>query len=346
MTAASFRGSRGATLIELMISSSLGLIVIAAVGTLFMASSRSMKQDERMSMMNQELAYAIAQLVQDIEMAGHWARLHDPARVELHGNLSVAQDCGAGTSAWVYADRTAISVVDNATGADTNDRHQCIPATGILPGSDVIAIKRVMGSPAGTDTNMAAQLPGAVYLRSGNLAGRMYLNDGAAFGNVPPPFENWEYRPVIYYIRSSFEDPGEPALCRHRLQATGSATPPAFVGECLAQGVESMHVELGVDTDGDGAANYFWPPPPPAVPVALSALEQTQVVRVRLFLLARSIRPDTNHTEADGKSYMFSNMQDPHVPADDSIDRHYYHRTLSTEMVVRNPRTLQGVAIQ
>ena len=330
--------SRGLTLIELLISSALGLVVIAAVGSLFMMSSRAIRQDERMSFMNQELSYAIAQLMQDIEMAGHWARLHESARVELHDNLAIAQDCGPTSTAWTYADRTALRILDNATGASANAAFQCLPASDILPGTDVVAVKRVAGRPGGSDLGMGGQTSGAVYLRTGNLSGRLYLHNGVAFGNVPPPFENWEYRPAIYYIQPTVDGVAEPALCRRILQATGAGSPPAFVRECLAQGVENLQLEAGIDTDADGAANYFTASPTASV--------SGQIVSVRLFLLARSSRPDPSHSEPAGKSYMFSNMTAPHEPADDALDRHYYHKTLSTEIVLRNPRTLQGVAIQ
>lgn len=333
------RRPAGATLIELMVSSALGLLVVAAVGSLFLASSRAQRQDERLSFMNQELGFAIAQLVQDIEMAGHWARLHDPSRAELHGNLAVAQDCGAGSTPWTFADRRPLSIVDNATGAAANAVHQCLPAAEVSAGSDVLAIKGVASRVAGTDLDMSGQTPGAVYLRTGNLSGRLYLHNGAALGEVPPPFENREYRPAIYYVQPSVDGLSEPALCRRVLRATGVGSPPAFVAECLAQGVEVLQLEAGIDTDDDGAANFF----------ASSPAGGAAVVSVRLFLLARSSRPDFNHREASGKTYMFSNMEDPHEPAANSADpadRHYYHKTLSTEIVLRNPRTLQGVAIQ
>lgn len=323
-------------MIELLISSVIGLVVVAAVSALFVASSRGLRQDERVSFLNQELGYAMAQLVQDIEMAGHWGRLHDPALVQLHANLAVAQDCGAGAAPWTYAERNALTVVDNADGTAANAAHRCLPAADVSAGSDVLAIKRVEGRVAGTDADMSAQTLGAVYLRTGALAGRLYLHDGSVFGQVPPPFENWEYRPAIYYVQPTLDGIAEPALCRRILRATGVGVAPAFEQECLAQGVENLQVEAGVDTDGDGASNFFT-----STPDAAAA-----VVSVRLFLLARSSRPDFNHSEPAGKTYMFSNMVAPHEPALDPVDRRYYHRTLSTEIVLRNPRTLQGVAIQ
>ena len=48
----------------------------------------------------------------------------------------------------------------------------------------------------------------------------------------------------------------EPALCRRILQATGAGSPPAFVRECLAQGVENLQLEAGIDTDADGLISF------------------------------------------------------------------------------------------
>jgi hypothetical protein len=56
----------------------------------------------------------------------------------------------------------------------------------------------------------------------------------------------------------------------------------------------------------------------------------------------RSTRPDFHYTNE--KTYQIGNSVNPYTPSGD--DSHYYRKTLSTEVALRNPRALQGVAVQ
>jgi hypothetical protein len=81
----------------------------------------------------------------------------------------------------------------------------------------------------------------------------------------------------VYFVRDHFQAPGDgvPALCRLdiALQSLSAVS-------CLAEGIEDMHLEFGLDTDLDGAANRFT-----ATPLAA---DMETVVSVRVHLLMRS----------------------------------------------------------
>ena len=101
----------------------------------------------------------------------------------------------------------------------------------------------------------------------------------------------------------------------------------------MAQGVENLQIEVGVDSDGDGTANYF-SAQPTAAQLALAS-------NARLYLQVRSARPDVDYVNE--KTYQIGNAE-PFTPAGD--ERHYLRKTLATEVALRNLRGLQGVAIQ
>jgi len=331
------RGGRqhGTSLIELMVSISLGLVVIGASGSLFLGASQNYREDERRAQMTDDAGFALSQLVQELEMAGFWAQVHDPGMVQRHGSLAVAADCGPPAAAWTYADLSPLAVLDNVTAAGAAMAHACLAADEVRPGTDVLAVKRLVGRASGTDADATRLVTGTPYLRTAGLAGLLYLRGTTAFLPVPAPYQDWEYRVALYYIRdftlTATESPREPSLCRQVLRA--SAGQPAYVAECLAQGIENLQVEVGVDTDEDGAANRF--------EVAPDAADLARAVTLRLYLLARSSRPDSDYTDA--RTYQVGNAP-AFEPAGN--DAHYYRTTLATEVVLRNPRSLQGLAVQ
>lgn len=70
-TPASFsQHQRGATLIELMISLTIGLIILAAIGAIFLASRQSFRTQEVLSRMQENARFAFELIDRDIRMTG------------------------------------------------------------------------------------------------------------------------------------------------------------------------------------------------------------------------------------------------------------------------------------
>jgi len=325
------RGSRGLSLIELMIAMAISVVITLALGAFMLQGTRSGREDINIASMLDELGYAAALLSLDLEMAGFWAQVHDPSAIELDGTLALdGTDCG--TAGW-YRDLQALALVDNNTGTT---QFPCLTAADVVPGTDIIAIKRVQGRVAGTDTVTSGMQDGVIYLRTHEKVGRLYLHGGTP-GGVEAPYRNWQYAPVVYYVQrwsvSDTEEPMIPSLCRMVLRPNGDDT-PEFVRECVARGVENLQLEIGVDSDEDGSANYFTPTP--------AATDLSRAVTARLYLQVRSTRPDFQYVNE--KTYQIGNTEDPYTPEGDDV--HYYRKTLSTEVALRNPRALQGVAVQ
>lgn len=328
--------SGGLSLIELMVAMALGIVTSLALATFMLQGTRNSREDINIASMLDELGYAASTLSLDLEMAGFWAQVHDPSAIELDASLDLAgTDCG---SAGWYRQLGALELLDNntgAAGARAVSAFPCLTAADVVPGTDIIAVKRVLGRVAGTDTEAGGMQAGLIYLRTHDKVGRLYLHGGAP-GAVPTPYRNWQYAPAVYFVQrwsvSDAETPALPSLCRMVLRP--AAGTPAFARECVARGVENLQVEIGVDSDEDGSANYFTATP--------SAADLRRASTARLYLQVRSARPDYNYVNA--KTYQIGNTEDAYQPAGD--EAHYYRKTLSTEVALRNPRALQGVAVQ
>lgn len=324
---------RGLSLIELMIASSLGLLSVAAVGNVFVGGSSNYRQEQKLSRMQDELSFAMTQLTQDLEMAGFWSRVHDSALIERPAGVAVGNDCGP--AGWALQDLTSLAIDDNATAASANALHPCLATADVQSGADILAIKRVRGRAEASDTNASALVTGRTYLRTHEGRGALFLQGGSA-PSIAQPFQDWEYRPRLYFVQpysaSPLESPRVPSLCRMVLRADN---PPRFAKECLAQGVENMQLEVGVDSDADGVANFFSQAPTPA--------DLARAVAVRVYLLVRSATPDPAYRNE--KTYRVGNAPDL-TPKEKEVEVHYYRKTLASEVVLRNARSLGGVGYQ
>lgn len=316
------RTSQGFNLIELMIAMALGLLLIAAIGSMFVGSHRSYHQDEAATRMQDELRYALAQITRDLEMAGHWTEVWDPSRVKKHADLKIVTDCGPSMEVYEGLDQSVV-VGDNV--GDIATTFSCIDADGFKKDTDVLALRRV----AGRTTAAASLNAGNAYMQSNGTDGVLAIAPVSSGGVDPPAapkiIEYFEYQPSVYYIRDYTATPGDgvPSLCREYLSSVGNT--PTMETECLFSGIENLQVEVGIDTNNDGVPNSFISAPTAAQLVQASAL--------RISLLARSENPAVGYTNE--KTYTLGNLA-PLSPAD-----RYYRRTASMVVTLRNPAALR-----
>lgn len=322
------RLASGFTIVELMVAMVLGLLMGGAILNVFLFSRHSFDRDESVMRMQDDARQAVRTLADDLSMAGFWADLLLPSAVVMDGSLAVGTDCGpAAVADWIYqpvtpgtSESLAVTFVDNATGATAAASFSCIDAGEIEPDTDVIAIKRV----AGADT--AVPIDDTVYLRTNGTVGLLFMEPAAVppAAAVPAPFKNWEYRPGIYYVRNFAITAGDgiPTLCRKVLVFD---SPPSMDTECLAQGIEDLQIEFGLDEDGDGRPNLY---------LANPTLAQLQIaVSARIYVLARTSDPDLRYTNP--KTYRIGNAPE-YTPADN-----FYRRVFSISVGINNLRSLQ-----
>lgn len=310
----------GFTIIELMIAMTLGLILGGAVISTFVFTRQSYTQDEAVRRMQDDARNAVRELAKDLQMAGFWADLVFPDAITPDGDsldAAGAPDCGpAGTPDWLYDLDDAITFVDNATGASANASFSCIASGDIVPGTDVIAIKRLVGATTASPDENA-------HVRTNGTLGLLYMDEVSASPPVavPAPFTEWEYRPTIYYVRDGgiLGSEGVPTLCRKTL-IDGD-----LVDECLALGIENLQIELGLDTSGNGEPNVFVANP--------TAAELETAVAARIYVLARSAEPDFRYTNE--KTYTIGNAPD-HAP-----DDNFYRRVHSVTVRMHNLANLR-----
>lgn len=283
---------RGMSLVELMISLTIGMLITASVLTVYVNAGRNFAFDEQYGRMQENARYALRVLGEDLVMGDFWGPMVSTDTISST-LVPPADDCGE-----------TLELFEADIGVLFNNQHdgaavaQFAPCTVVSANhqgtSAMVAIKRVAGEPtarvfvdaADSDadgdtaetisTGTGALVNGQVYLRTNGTSGSLIAN--ASAGNPPAVgWSDWHYTPRMYFVRDHFQAPGDgvPALCRLdiALQSLSAVS-------CLAEGIEDMHLEFGLDTDLDGIANRFT-----AIPIAA---EMETVVSVRVHLLMRS----------------------------------------------------------
>jgi type IV pilus assembly protein PilW len=354
-TRSAFRQS-GVTLVELMIGLGLGILLLFGVGLLFTQNKQSYLQNEQLARLQEEARFALEELARDISMAGFVAETVDTTAIFVgasdadqagfEGALGGTVNCGPAGAArnWFYDFQmglveSSLLTGDNLDGATAANLFSCIDAGSFQPGTDAIGIKRTSGVPSGIVNNTVvppvavAGRPGLVYVRENGSRAVLFQNTEPTAGdrNVAQPYRDWEYSPRIYYVRNFGITPGDgvPTLCRIRLDNTGAGgSPPAHTEECIAQGVEELHLEYGIDTLDDGSANVYVRDPAPN--------DLPRVVSVRIYLLMRTINQDVGYQ--DTRTYQFSNS-----PAYTPGDR-FHRRVYASTVLMHNVNEIRRLA--
>lgn len=269
----------GLTLIELMIALALGLLLVAALGYLFIGNRQTYRAQDNIARLQENGRYAMEVLGQDLRMVGYIGC----------GALGEAAMNSTAAGAGAMAAPTPANVLGGTEGpgADTLSLMRVDGRGAVLTAAmaNAAAAVPIPASPreyaAGTHFLIADCLNADLFRNSADVAGgataiahaASALNNSAnlskAYGAdaLVFPFEG-----LTYSIQNN--PAGNPALYR---AVNG-------VGQEVVENVKDMQIVYGVDSDGDGAVNAYV--------TADNVADWARVLAVRVSLLLRS--PEAN----------------------------------------------------
>ena len=377
---------RGFSLIELMVAATLGLLLLAGLGTLFLATSRSYRENDLIAGMQDQARFAMATLSRDLSMAGYWGGMmgsdgivpnlsneasdDDLSRATV--GLPVASDCGPAGRSWTFNFHAPVEFRNHDRAGSISGQWNCIAEA--RAGTDALALRHVSGQVTGTmapgdgDVTLRAF---HFYLQTNGTLGTL-TRWGAAAKAAPDALEQpslapmsfHRYYPRIYFVRdwSITRGDGVPTLCRKELCPSGylpdtdpelascgggAANSAGYYSECIAEGVEDLQLVWGLDDlDDNDETVDRYSTSPTAAEVARQARS------VQVHMLVRSRRSAGQHT--DRKTYQLADKA-PFTPgaAIDSVDTpgdqrtpHFYRRAYSTTVQLRNLGIQGGTAIR
>lgn len=272
--------AQGIGLVELMVAMTLGLIVVAAVGYIYVASLQSYRTQDALSRLQENGRFAFEILSRDVRMAGSDACgagtkanvvIGSDWYLNLNGGL-FGYESGSGLPAAVtgeLAGRDAISIIhaDNDSSYTITDHHPESAQFDLSGPSDLqkgellvacafdgthSAVLQMSGPDSASPSNVVHNT-GVAGISPGNCTKYLGSTPSPCNGSTHPlagtsyEFDNgrlMRLSSVTYFIRNN--PAGVPSLYRQKLGATGGAVTTA--PEELVEGVENMQITYGVDT--------------------------------------------------------------------------------------------------
>lgn len=326
----------GLSLVELMVSITLGLVILTAVTTVFINTSASRDELERTSRQIENGRYAVEILSDDLRLAGFFGELNPAAASPLIAvPATLPNPCSTAVADLGTAMRLHIQGYDGGTTGPPT----CV--ANLQPGTDIVVVRRVKTCVAGPVASPGCQgvnndLP---YLQV-SLCGTETISHTVALGSaiLPHLLRNCstaaglrQYLVHIYFI-SSNNGAGQNVPTLKRMELTGAGT--TFVETPLVEGIERLNIEYGIDTNGDGNADAYTADPTayvftytdPACAGPCPARNWANVVTARFHLLARNIDASPGYT--DNKTYNLgldaAGAAVTYTPVDDPFRRHVY----------------------
>ena len=277
---------QGFSLVELMVAMVIGLFLTLGVFAMFSMSSGNVTTTSQFNQLQENGRIALALMEPDLSQLGFFA---DITGTELipGGNTQItaaapAEDCvGAGLNNATLPNNTAAHF-RRLWGYQQGDGNSLACLSDVLPETDVIQIKRLLGPDVG---NLSELNDNRYYI--GTTANQAVIFTKAS---GVPSLDNgrfWEYQHRVYYLR---DDNGVPVLHRKTLTASGMNN-----NEQLVEGVENMQILYGFDNDGDDTADTYMPSQSVTTLMWDNELFQ-RLVALRVFLLIRAIEPDPSYT--------------------------------------------------
>lgn len=317
----------GFSLIELMISITLGLLIMTAVLALYLDLSRSNSELAKMNRQIENGRFTIQLLQQELWHAGYWDTYVPPFPSVLPPT-AIPNPC-ADFAAWdaVYiANMYAIPVQGYVAGvAPPGDCNVASPQAN----SDVLVIRHA--ETCITDTaNCGNFNAGNLYLQTQSCTDASLPNYAAnyvpAAADIPmlgTPGTNVYKKDCatladkrklitsVFYVRNYSVTVGDgiPTLMR-----ADSDSGVMQAAQPVVEGIQSLKLEYGQDTDEDGSPDVF------DDCAACTAADWANVVAVRVHVLARNLEASTGYVE--DKSYVLGATT--LGPFSDGFMRHAY----------------------
>lgn len=281
----------GFSLVELMISITVGFIVIGALGGVFLGSRQSYRVQDAMSRVQENARFAMDALSRDIRQAGFLgcAKGLTPKNI-----VSAATDFNtftAGLQGFEAPSPLPNGVTSSEVTANTDlirVQFASPAATGLTGnmGTDNANIQ-ITGNPnnlkAGdvlmiSDCDKLDVFAATTVSNGASTVTIAHANNANTTNKLSKPYgrdaELMQLQTVFYYVGPGMG--GVPALFRKRL--VGSAL---SAGEEIVEGVQDMQILYGEDVNGDLSADRYVSAP--------SVGNMENVVSVRLNLLFRSL---------------------------------------------------------
>ena len=327
---------RGFSLIELMIAMTIGLIVLAGIGYLYVESRQAFRGMDNLSRMQESARYALEVMSRDIRMAGYRGCASSSATLTntLNTPTTSAYDFGTPINGYEAASGSWSPALPTGTGG--------LSGLTILAGTDTLILRGAFGGgttvtdqPGNSSADLKVTTPNdlavndivmvtdctaaTVFQITGpaTITNNVVHNSGAGSpGNstkdLGQRYVNGEIikmQSKTYFIRTGAS--GRPALWQFDNYKPAVGDNPAEI----AEGVENMQIQYGIDANSDGVVESY------ARANAVGNWNQVAAVRISLLVAGND-----NNVATSAQTYAYDGGS---VTATDQRLRQVFTTTVS-----------------
>lgn len=301
---------RGFTLVELMVSITLGMLVVAALLALYLNVSRTNNEMAKSNRQIENGRFAIQLLQNDLIHAGFWGEARPPIAT------AVPDPCLA-VSSWGSAHKANMLAIPVQGYNSATVPASCTTVTGAQENSNVVVVRHAntctagsAGCEGGTDTGPHIQVSSC---------------------NMTPPEAPYVIDVSTFPLHkkncTTVEDARRKVVSNIYFVSDNTLMRSALVNgvyqaaQPLIEGIEAMRIEYGVDNSAvrDGSPDAY---------VTCAPCTQAQlvdVVAVKIHVLARNLETTPGYT--DSKTYQLGGTEEI-GPFDDGVKRHVFSTTV------------------
>lgn len=344
---------RGISLIEFMVAITIGMIIVAALSLVLVYSMQSRTEVEKQSQQLENGRYAMSLLNQDIQLAGFWGEYQPP-------NTTVWQTpdpCSNVKTVIGFTPADGLGLVNMPVAlqgySDSATTPSCV--SNRKSGTDMIVVRRLRTTALNIDADADGAIdsgfttPNAYFMQNSNCSVSPQ-EDVFAFDFNPASFGLHKVMPVVsgsissckngglggirQYVSRIFyvstcnlcsPNDGIPTLKMVELIPQSSACSGtscgAFRTTALAEGIENLQLEYGVDSTGMGGVPDIYDPSP-------ALANWANVTAVKVFLLSRNNTASADYTDDKTYSLNSAGIALTGTPFNDQFRRHVYTATV------------------
>lgn len=330
---------RGITLVEWMVSITIGLVLVTGLLVLFAQQSQTQNELQKSSRQIENGRYAMQLLREDIHLAGYWGEFSNTGSLTVPTLLP--NPCATAVADLSAALPFAVQGYDAPGAALPAEFAQCpLSAANHQDGTDILVLRH-----ADVDVVTGGLDAGRVYLQSGLTASKQALQYvlGAATGpavdtalfnlirkdDSTAPLRR--YHVHIYYVSpcsvpangstcsaANTDDGGVSVPTLKRLELSVDGGLAKFSNVALVEGIENMQIDYGFDATADGAPDSY-------ATNAAAVVDWANVMALRIHLLARNNERSGGHL--DSKTYSLG-LAGTTVASNDAFKRHVFSQLI------------------
>ncbi len=296
------------SLVELMIALLIGLLLSAAIITVYLSNKKTFWDTEAAAALQENSRFAATLITDDIRSAGFYADSYAKSVT----NIDVGPIASGSCNNLEFNYQQPISGAVTELG--------CMSGKAYKNGTDILLVKGTRMTPATVFTHSGGSYK--TYMVATSFEDSEHYIAQADLDKKAHDSEVHEFFHHVYFI-SQEEGAVFPQLKRLSQKVNSSGTATVWVTETIADGIEDLHYYFGVDTDNDGAANQY---------LATEDMSSwDNIVAVKIFMLSQATISDPSFT--GGKTYLYG-KRTAYTPTD------RYHRKLyETTITIRNYKT-------